>query len=194
MPRKTWANGDILSAADMNTYVRDQTVITCTSTTRPTGIPTGTLIYETNTGAVMKYNGTSWVMFNATLTRFTYDFAADVTKASGTSGTYLDSSAIVTTGPSIIEVFATCSVRAATAGQAIYASLGLEVPSGTSVRTVPSEGGTSDGNSIQKLSLYFKWYASSAGTQTYKLTQGVGGASGSVVFSRFQSDAWVTRS
>lgn len=61
MPRKTWNVGDVLTAADMNTYVRDQSIITCTAATRPTGLTASdkAFIYETDTGRFYVWDGTA---------------------------------------------------------------------------------------------------------------------------------------
>lgn len=60
MPRKTWNVGEVLTAVDMNTFVRDNSVIRCTSTTRPTGLGAadrGTYIFETDTGYELVWYG-----------------------------------------------------------------------------------------------------------------------------------------
>ena len=54
-------------ASDWNTYVRDNFDsikfghVVCTSSTRPTGVAEGTMIYETDTKKALVYNGSSWV-------------------------------------------------------------------------------------------------------------------------------------
>lgn len=66
VPTQTAGTSEIL-ASDWNTYVRDNFDsikfghIVCTSSTRPTGIAEGTMIYETDTQKVLVYNGSSWV-------------------------------------------------------------------------------------------------------------------------------------
>lgn len=60
MPYKTWALNDVLTAADMNSHVRDQGVTICTSSTRPTGIVDGKSIYETDTDRLYVYDGSTW--------------------------------------------------------------------------------------------------------------------------------------
>jgi hypothetical protein len=69
VPTQTAGTSELL-ASDWNTYVRDNFDsikfghIVCTSTTRPTGIAEGTMIYETDTNKVLVYNGSSWVEVN----------------------------------------------------------------------------------------------------------------------------------
>lgn len=61
MPFKVFATGAVLTAADVNDYMAEQAVITCTSTTRPTP-QEGMTIYETDTDRVATYDGTGWVI------------------------------------------------------------------------------------------------------------------------------------
>lgn len=66
VPTQTSGVSEIL-ADDWNTYVRDNFDsiksghIVCTSSTRPTGIQEGTMVYETDTQKVLVYSGASWV-------------------------------------------------------------------------------------------------------------------------------------
>jgi hypothetical protein len=66
VPTQTAGTSEIL-ASDWNTYVRDNFDsikfghIVCTSSTRPTGISEGTMIYETDTNKALVYNGSSWI-------------------------------------------------------------------------------------------------------------------------------------
>lgn len=54
-------------AADWNAYVRDNFDaikyghLRCTSSTRPTSVDEGTMVYETDTNKLMRYDGSSWV-------------------------------------------------------------------------------------------------------------------------------------
>lgn len=48
-----------LTSADVNTYLMKQTVIVCTSATRPTGVQ-GMVIYETDTHKLLVYTGATW--------------------------------------------------------------------------------------------------------------------------------------
>jgi hypothetical protein len=60
----TFATNDVVSASDMNAYVRDNTIPQVTSATRPTGVQ-GQLIYETDTGYLQIYSGSGWVRFGS---------------------------------------------------------------------------------------------------------------------------------
>lgn len=60
MPFKTYVPGP-LSSADMNTYVGQQVITTCTSGTRPASPVKGMTIYETDNDQYVTYNGSAWV-------------------------------------------------------------------------------------------------------------------------------------
>lgn len=59
MARPTKSDGQTLPAADWNTVV-DQSIIECTSTTRPSSPHEGMTIYETDTDKFLTWNGVSW--------------------------------------------------------------------------------------------------------------------------------------
>lgn len=60
MPYQTFTAGP-LSAAAVNTYLAQQSVITCTSGTRPASPVKGMTIYETDKDQYVVYNGAAWV-------------------------------------------------------------------------------------------------------------------------------------
>jgi hypothetical protein len=60
MSFKTFAAGDVLTSSDVNTYLMRQSLIVCTSATRPGTPSEGMAIYETDTDLVRVYNGTAW--------------------------------------------------------------------------------------------------------------------------------------
>jgi hypothetical protein len=59
---KTWADGDALTAADLNGFVRDQWITICTSGTRPSTSQTGRHIYETDTRRMLMWDGAAWIV------------------------------------------------------------------------------------------------------------------------------------
>lgn len=63
MPYKDFDTPDsqVLYGADVKTYMADQCVITCTSSTRPSSPPEGMLVYETDTNRMSQYSGSTWV-------------------------------------------------------------------------------------------------------------------------------------
>ncbi len=58
----TFATNDVVTATDLNNYVRDNTIPQVTSATRPTGVQ-GQIIYESDTGYLQIYSGSGWVRF-----------------------------------------------------------------------------------------------------------------------------------
>lgn len=60
----TFVAGAVLTAAQVNDYLMKQTVIVCTSATRPTGVE-GMVIYETDTDRIYIWTGAAWsALFN----------------------------------------------------------------------------------------------------------------------------------
>lgn len=57
---KTFSAGDVLTAADVNDFLMEQSVIVCTSGTRPASPHEGMRIYETDTKLHRFYNGSAW--------------------------------------------------------------------------------------------------------------------------------------
>ena len=55
MAFKAFVPGATLTAAEVNTYLAKQSVIVCTSTTRPSSPPEGMTIYETDTDKLLTY-------------------------------------------------------------------------------------------------------------------------------------------
>lgn len=65
MPFKTFSNGAILTDTDLNDYLMKQSVIVCTSGTRPASPNEGMLVYETDTDRYSSYNG-GWLTLGQT--------------------------------------------------------------------------------------------------------------------------------
>jgi hypothetical protein len=62
---KTWATNDVVTAADLNGFVRDQWITICTSGTRPTTSQEGRTIHETDTDRYYRWDGAAWQLFAA---------------------------------------------------------------------------------------------------------------------------------
>lgn len=75
MAFKTFAPG-VLTSSDVNTYLMQQAVITCTSSTRPSSPVEGMTIYETDTDRTMQYSGAAWLTFHEPWTSYTPTTAA----------------------------------------------------------------------------------------------------------------------
>lgn len=61
MAFKTFTDGNVLTDTDLNDYLMKQTVIVCTSGSRPSSPVEGMVIYETDTDSIRAYDGSSWV-------------------------------------------------------------------------------------------------------------------------------------
>uniref|UniRef100_UPI003EB6C9CE hypothetical protein n=1 Tax=Nocardiopsis synnemataformans TaxID=61305 RepID=UPI003EB6C9CE len=61
---KTWVVGEILRAADVNTYLAKQVIAVVTSGTRPPSPVEGQMIYETDTASFVAYTGSHWEVFS----------------------------------------------------------------------------------------------------------------------------------
>lgn len=59
MAFKTFAPG-VLTSSDVNTFLMRQSVIVCTTVTRPASPNEGMTIYETDTDEIRTYNGSVW--------------------------------------------------------------------------------------------------------------------------------------
>lgn len=59
----SFVDGNVPSAANWNSNVRDQLVVICTSSTRPSAPVSGRRIWETDTSKELVYDGSSWIEF-----------------------------------------------------------------------------------------------------------------------------------
>jgi hypothetical protein len=57
---KLWSTNELATSSDVNTYLMKQTIITCTSGTRPASPVNGMHIYQTDSSQLLKWNGSSW--------------------------------------------------------------------------------------------------------------------------------------
>lgn len=57
---KVFTNGSVLPDTDLNGYLMQQAVVTCTSGTRPSSPVAGQPIYESDTKLIRVWDGTTW--------------------------------------------------------------------------------------------------------------------------------------
>lgn len=62
MAFKTFIDGNVLTETDLNDYLMRQSVIACTSGSRPSSPVEGMTIYETDTDLLLTYSGSAWVI------------------------------------------------------------------------------------------------------------------------------------
>lgn len=78
MPYKVWAVNEILTAADMNTYVGDQVIVTVAGTAaRATAIGTpveGQFAFLKDTDTLTYYTGSAWTEFSTGASGFENTF------------------------------------------------------------------------------------------------------------------------
>jgi hypothetical protein len=79
MADKTWIDGDIITASDLNNLLRDQTITRCLSSARPTTSAIGRFIFETDTQSLWVWLGywypvwskNEWTAYTPTLQNIT---------------------------------------------------------------------------------------------------------------------------
>jgi len=73
MPEIGFTDGDVVTAANLN-QIEDQLIVTCTSSTRPSGVE-GRMVYETDTDRLLLHNGTVYQTPTTAIERFgLYDY------------------------------------------------------------------------------------------------------------------------
>lgn len=60
MGYKSWATEEVLASADLNNLLMKQSIVVCTSGTRPSSPPEGMMIYETDTDKYLGFDGSNW--------------------------------------------------------------------------------------------------------------------------------------
>ena len=88
---KLWSTGEVVTAANVNTYLQQQTVMVFASsaarTTALSGVLSeGMVSYRTDSKVLEVYNGTSWVDFTGDITGITTGATSGLA-GGGTSGT-----------------------------------------------------------------------------------------------------------
>lgn len=128
MPFHTFATGEVLTAANVNTNLMNQAVISCTSGTRPSSPPNGMLVWETDTLQFSVYNGTNWV-------NLLPKSAEVITTETTTSTSFTDlttpgPSVTVTTGTKALVSLGAYMLNSATPGQT---EMGLAVSGASTI-------------------------------------------------------------
>ena len=131
MPKKTFTAGEVLAAADVNTFLMDQSVMTFAGTaSRGSAIGTATegmMTYLADVDLFQFYNGTIWVNVNPGQS----DKSAGYTLTSADRNTYIRStgSAITITVPDVLANGDSVNFIQAGAGQITFAGSGVTINS-----------------------------------------------------------------
>jgi hypothetical protein len=97
---KLWGFEELAASADVNAYLMKQTIVVCTSGTRPSSPPEGMHIYETDTDRLMKWNGSAWESVASSRIPYTPTLTADTNPTLGSGALRLGWYAYMP-GPSI---------------------------------------------------------------------------------------------
>lgn len=137
MPFKQWATNDYLLATEVNDYLMEQSVISCTSGTRPSAPNAGMVIYETDTSRLAKWTGAAWeYVAGSRITSFVPTLSASTPPTMGT-GAVRSGHYVVMPGASVAYTFfiqfGSSGVAAGTGQYTITLPLTAAVPGGTGV-------------------------------------------------------------
>jgi len=155
MAFKTFTSGAVLTAADVNTYLAQQAVVVCTSTTRPSSPPEGMVVYETDTDALVTYQGAAWVRTSAVTTSAVETYTPTLTQSSSVAAT-VNEARYIRTG-CVVEAWVSLTATAAgTAANKITVSLPV-TSSGHTLGTIVGHAAYRSGST---------WYALEAGLDT----------------------------
>ncbi|MET8265933.1 hypothetical protein ABZU92_18295 [Micromonospora arida] len=140
---KTFNDGDVLTASDLNVYLMRQAVIECTSGTRPSSPVEGMTIYETDTDTINTYTSAGWEMMAAPVRPTVVD------RQGGQFTATVTSFGVATTGGS----YAACGVAfvAPSSGRLLLHFSGVTVNSTTAdtlISPVVRSGGTVGSGSV----------------------------------------------
>jgi hypothetical protein len=147
---KTWVDGDILTAADVNTYLMEQAVMVfATATARTTALPTpseGMVSYLADTNVVEVYTGAAWVSLDDpnAIQNTIVDAKGDIITATaadtparlavGTNGHVLTADSTTATG---------LKWAAASAGKVLQVVSAVDTTASTTTSNVYSDSGLS---------------------------------------------------
>jgi hypothetical protein len=128
-------------------------VTPCVSSAHPANAAEGMPIWEFDTDTFKVFNGTVWIAQarQPTFTSYTFDNAAAVVRAPGTSSVYIHYTTVNVSRPGFCFVDAWAHVL--WLGGTCFCNLSIEHPAGTIVRQQNSEGQQNSGNET----MYVRW-------------------------------------
>lgn len=182
MAYKSWVAGELLTSADVNGYLMKQTVIVCTSGTRPSSPPEGMTVYETDTDRYSCYNGTAWVTMGQMISsQFTPTLTAATTNPQMGTGAWANAKYTLWGGK-------WCTYR----GTLRFGTTGtITAGSGQYLISLPVATGTSVGAGVDAMGagLVFDNSASNVTQATYYVA-----GTGTTTMAAFANNAQVTSS
>jgi hypothetical protein len=138
--RKTWTAGEVVTAANVQSYLQDQVVqvyagTAARSSALGTAVSEGMISYLTDTNALEFYNGSAWAGVSTTslassaITTAYTDKSSSYTLVAGDKNTYIRStgSAITITVPDVLANGESVNFIQAGAGQITFAGSGVTI-------------------------------------------------------------------
>jgi hypothetical protein len=138
MPRKVFTAGEVLTAADVNSFLMNQAVMTfADASARTSAIPSpseGMITYLNSTDTLQFWSGTAWTDLIVNASRIvtgTSDKAGNYTLVAADENTYIRStgSAITITVPDVLANGESVNFIQAGAGQITFAGSGVTINS-----------------------------------------------------------------
>lgn len=124
MPIKVFSDGSVLTAADVNDYLMEQSVITCLSSARPASPTQGMVIYETDVNRIRVWDGSAWLCIWAKGATYT---PALTGMSIGSGGSAANSATWSFSGGELIIT-----------GEIVFGSSGATFPAATILANLPS--------------------------------------------------------
>lgn len=113
--------GDVPGAATYFNPLLQQTIIPCTSGTRPTAVQEGMTVYETDTNQYTKWNGSSWESVAGTRITYTPTLSATTTPPTMGTGNIRSGYYTILPGPAIhFQFFIKFGTSGSAAGSGTY--------------------------------------------------------------------------
>lgn len=185
MAFKTFTSGAVLTASDVNTYLAQQAVVVCTSTTRPSSPPEGMVVYETDTDALVTYQGSAWVRTSAVTSSAVETYTPTLTQSSSVAFGTANEARYIRTG-CVVEAWVSLTTTAVgTAANKITVSLPV-TSSGHYLGSVVGHAAYRSGSTWYALEATLDTtgavnFVSGAGTSTFGINPAVTIASGDIL-------------
>lgn len=144
MAHKTFADGDVLTAGDVNTYLMNQAVAKQTSGTRPSSPTEGQYVDEADTNVLRRYSGSSWRRYAVDLETHQANMATEstaqtsITSTTAAAGSVNCGLSFIVPPSGILKITVAGSIAQSVDGNLTY--LGWEIRTGGTVGSGSSAG------------------------------------------------------